>query len=133
MRIRVIFLLDGYLLFLQNRIWERDGEIVAFCFYENPGTDIYFCLKPGYEKLVFEMAQYADELDFPLPEGFHFVKPQDIDRSNVGKCRWKGFDHEQCEGSLNLLNFCMIHNKTDASPFIRYARFSFPHMAAALI
>ena len=37
---------------------------------------------------------YADELDFPLPEGFHFVNPQDIDRTNVGKCCFKGFDHE---------------------------------------
>lgn len=25
----------------KNRIWECDGEIVAFCFYENPVTDIY--------------------------------------------------------------------------------------------
>lgn len=31
----------------KNRIWECDGEIVAFCFYENPETDIYFCLKPA--------------------------------------------------------------------------------------
>ena len=37
----------------KNRIWECDGEIVAFCFYENPVTDIYFCLKPGYEKLAW--------------------------------------------------------------------------------
>ena len=123
----------------KNRIWECNGEIVAFCFYENPVTDIYFCLKPGYEKLASEMVQYADEnmftnkegiqfiffggqdvlmryaqqmgyhkkyerwdmqydytdeLDFPLPEGFHFVNPQDIDRTNVGKCCFKGFDHE---------------------------------------
>ncbi len=35
----------------KNRIWECNKEIVAFCFYENPVTDIYFCLKPGYEKL----------------------------------------------------------------------------------
>ena len=130
----------------KNRIWECNGEIVAFCFYENPVTDIYFCLKPGYEKLASEMVQYADEnmftnkegiqfiffggqdvlmryaqqmgyhkkyerwdmqydytdeLDFPLPEGFHFVNPQDIDRTNVGKCCFKGFDHEQCEGPWN--------------------------------
>ena len=34
----------------KNRIWECDGEIVAFCFYENPVTDIYFCLKNADER-----------------------------------------------------------------------------------
>ena len=107
-----------------NRIWEDNGEIVAFCFYENPVTDIYFSLKPGYEELAPQMAAYADEhmlqkngerrlilfggqtalinaakelgyrqvsertdmqvdfedvLDYPLPEGFHFVKPEEYE------------------------------------------------------
>ena len=44
-----------------NRIWEDNGEIVAFCFYENLVTDIYFSLKPGYEELAPQMAAYADE------------------------------------------------------------------------
>ena len=43
----------------KNRIWESDGRIVAFCFYENPRTDIYFCLRPGYGELAQEMIQYA--------------------------------------------------------------------------
>jgi len=30
----------------KNRIWKYGGEIVAFCLYENPVADIYFCLKP---------------------------------------------------------------------------------------
>ena len=126
----------------KNRIWEYDGEIVAFCFYENPVTDIYFCLKPGYEDLAFEMMTYADkhmpvngsdiqpilfggqdalmcaarqlgyrqksehwdmqydfanELDYPLPKGFHFVNRQDMDMEKVSKCCFKGFDHEQSE------------------------------------
>ena len=46
-----------------NRIWEDNGEIVAFCFYENPVTDIYFSLKPGYEELAPEMTAYADGQD----------------------------------------------------------------------
>ena len=128
----------------KNRIWEYDGEIVAFCFYENPVTDIYFCLKPGYEDLAFEMMTYADkhmpvngsdiqpilfggqdalmcaarqlgyrqksehwdmqydfanELDYPLPKGFHFVNRQDMEK--VSKCCFKGFDHEQSEGPWN--------------------------------
>ena len=127
----------------KNRIWEDNGEIVAFCFYESPVTDIYFSLKPGYEELAPEMAAYADAhmpikggkiqlilfggqealmnaakqagyyqkseswdmqfdfedvLDYPLPEGFHFVDPDEYDIEKVAKCCWKGFDHEQNEG-----------------------------------
>ena len=130
----------------KNHIWEYDGEIVAFCFYENPVTDIYFCLKPGYDDLAFEMMTYADkhmpvngsniqpilfggqdalmcaarhlgyrqksehwdmqydfanELDYPLPKGFHFVNRQDMDMEKVSKCCFKGFDHEQSEGPWN--------------------------------
>ena len=44
---------------------------------------------------------FTDELNFPLPESFHFVKPQDIGRTSVGKCCWKGFDHEQRDGLWN--------------------------------
>ncbi len=128
----------------KNRIWKYDGEIVAFCFYENPVTYIYFCLKPGYENLALEMMTYADkhmpvngsniqpilfggqealmcaarqlgyrqksehwdmqydfvnELDFPLPKGFHSVNRQDMEK--VSKCCFKGFDHEQSESPWN--------------------------------
>ncbi len=127
----------------KNRIWEDNGEIVAFCFYESPITEIYFCLKPGYEELASEMIAYADKnmihkgegihinlsdgqtaliraakqfgyyqeseswdmefdfedvLDYPLPKGFHFVKSQEFDMNKIGKCCWKGFDHEMKEG-----------------------------------
>ncbi|MBO5055035.1 MAG: GNAT family N-acetyltransferase [Eubacterium sp.] len=127
----------------KNCIWEDNGEIVGFCFYENPITDIYFSLKPGYEELAPEMIAYADKhmphknnkiqlilfggqdalmkaaaqtgyhrakeaidmqfdfkdvLDYPLPEGFHFVSPEDVDMKKVDKCAWKGFDHEESEG-----------------------------------
>lgn len=131
----------------KNCIWEDNGEIVAFCFYEHPRTDIYFCLKPGYEELASEMVTYADKhmrckeeeelqlilfggqdalmkaakqvgyypeyenwdmqfdfeevLNYPLPEGFHFVKPQEYDMDKVGKCCWKGFDHEKEDGLWN--------------------------------
>ena len=129
-----------------NRIWEDNGEIVAFCFYENLVTDIYFSLKPGYEELAPQMAAYADEhmlqkngerrlilfggqtalinaakelgyrqvsertdmqvdfedvLDYPLPEGFHFVKPEEYELDKIGKCCWKGFNHEEAEGPWN--------------------------------
>ena len=130
----------------KNRIWEDNGEIVAFCFNESPVTDIYFSLKPGYDELAPEMIAYADEhmpikgesiqlilfggqsalmeaakkmgyhqvseetdmqfdfedvLDYPLPEGFHFVKPEEYDVIKVSKCCWKGFNHEESEGPWN--------------------------------
>lgn len=44
-----------------NRIWLDGEEIVAFCFTENPVTNIFFSLKPGYEELVEEMIAYAEE------------------------------------------------------------------------
>lgn len=43
----------------RNRIWFDGDSIVAFCFYENPATDAYFSLRPGYEFLADEMVEYA--------------------------------------------------------------------------
>lgn len=44
-----------------NRLWLDGERIVGFVFYENPRTDTYFCLRPGYEKLAEEMVAYAAE------------------------------------------------------------------------
>lgn len=126
------------------RIWEEAGRIVALVFYENPVSDIYFSLRPGYEELAQEMVAYAGSgmpekdgkrrlvifegqkaiqeaaeragyvkkggynervfdfgksLDYPLPEGFRFVEPERMDTGKIAECCWKGFDHEQEEGS----------------------------------
>lgn len=43
------------------RIWEDGKTIVGFCFYENPVTDVYFSLRPGYEELAAEMVAYGEE------------------------------------------------------------------------
>lgn len=45
----------------KNRIWFDDEKIVGFVFYENPVTDIYFSLRPGYEELAYDMTAYADQ------------------------------------------------------------------------
>lgn len=37
-------------------------------------------------------------LNYPLPEGFHFVSPNEYEIDRISKCCWKGFDHEQSEG-----------------------------------
>ncbi len=52
----------------RNRIWFDDEQIVALVFYENPVTDVYFSLRPGYEFLADEMISYA-ESDMPKKDG----------------------------------------------------------------
>ncbi|MGN0370452.1 MAG: hypothetical protein ACI4EW_07890 [Butyrivibrio sp.] len=44
-----------------------------------------------YEDLQFD---FAKELDFSLPKGFHFVNPQEADPVKLAKCCWYGFNHE---------------------------------------
>lgn len=36
----------------------------------------------------------TEALDYPLPEGFHFVDPDHVDPVKLAICTWKGFDHE---------------------------------------
>ena len=44
-----------------NRLCFDGDQIVGFVFTENPVTDIYFSLRPGYEMLAEEMVAYAHE------------------------------------------------------------------------
>ena len=43
----------------RNMIWEEDGKIVGFCFYESTIGRNYFSLRPGYEELAPEMVEYS--------------------------------------------------------------------------
>ncbi len=43
-----------------NRFWLDGDTPVAFVFYENPASAVYFVLRPGYEALADEIAAYAD-------------------------------------------------------------------------
>lgn len=45
----------------RNRIWFDGDRIIGFCFTENPVTDTYFSLRPGYECIAEEMVRYAAE------------------------------------------------------------------------
>ena len=57
--------------------------------------------KLGYHQVDerFDMQfDFEDTLDYPLPEGFHFVEPEEYDMDKIGECCWKGFDHEEREG-----------------------------------
>ena len=47
----------------RNRLWFDGGRIVAFVFYENPVTDVYFSLRPGYEFLADEMVEYGHTME----------------------------------------------------------------------
>lgn len=121
-----------------NRFWLDGDSVVGFVFYENPATDIFFKVRPGYEFLAGDMVDYAtsrmpnwhgeqrfmlfggqeflmeeakkrsfqplfdyedrqfdfaNELNFQLPEGFHFVAPTDVDPVKLAACCWYGFDH----------------------------------------
>ena len=42
-----------------NRFWLDGDNPVGFVFYEQPVTQIYFVLRPGYECLAGEMIEYA--------------------------------------------------------------------------
>ena len=52
----------------RNRLWFDADRIVAMVFYENPVTDVYFSLRPGYECLADEMVAYALS-DMPKKDG----------------------------------------------------------------
>ena len=43
-----------------------------------------------YEDRFFD---FKNELNYELPEGYHFVEPEDIDPVKIGKLCWYGFDH----------------------------------------
>ena len=50
------------------RIWKDGGKIAALVFYENPVSDTYISLRPGYEALADELAAYAAS-DMPKKNG----------------------------------------------------------------
>ena len=42
-----------------DRFWFDGDKVVAFVYYENPVTDIYFNIRKGYEFLADELIDYA--------------------------------------------------------------------------
>lgn len=125
-----------------DRFWFDGDKVVGFVFAENPVTDIFFNLRPGYEELADEMVEYAEksfpvfgdgiqlmifseqkalikaaekqgykviydeyldmlldfkksELNYELPDGFHFVDRLECDPIKLAKCTWDGFNSEE--------------------------------------
>ena len=121
-----------------DRFWFDGDKVVAFVYYEEPVTDIYFNVRKGYEFLADELVDYAiknmphfggeqqfvlfggqqflkdaaakrgfkqvyeyedmifdfkNQLNYELPEGYHFVDQKDIDIVKCSKLCWYGFGH----------------------------------------
>lgn len=73
-----------------------------------------------------EMQFSFDEvLDYPLPEGFHFVRPEEYDLDRISKCCWKGFDHEQAEGPWD-------HQYEQSNYLLQVAPHATPHLAVVI-
>jgi hypothetical protein len=45
----------------RNAIWEDNGKIVGFCWYNNAIGEAYFNISDSYEFLISEMIDYAEE------------------------------------------------------------------------
>lgn len=45
----------------RNMIWENDGIIVGFCFYESRIGKAFFSLRPGYEEVATAMVDHAEK------------------------------------------------------------------------
>ncbi|MCL2703925.1 MAG: GNAT family N-acetyltransferase [Defluviitaleaceae bacterium] len=45
----------------RNTIWEDDGCIVGFCWYDSKIGEAYFNLTPGYEVIITKMIEYSHE------------------------------------------------------------------------
>ena len=57
--------------------------------------------KAGFHQMFEYMEKVFDfenVLDYPLPDGFHFVKPEEMSMEKISECCWKGFNHEEEEG-----------------------------------
>ena len=55
-----------------------------------------------YADMIFD---FKNELNFKLPEGYHFVEPADIDINKLSKLCWYGFDHGDKGDFLDFNNY----------------------------
>lgn len=72
-----------------------EQELVLF---SGQNTFVDVARKKGYEIMYENIDLICDfrktELNYQLPEGFHFVNPQKCDPVKLALCTWKGFNHE---------------------------------------
>lgn len=77
----------------RNRLWFDGERIVAMVFYENPVSDVYFSLLPGYEFLADEMIAYAQEY-MPKQDGEQRLVIFGAQKALVEAAKRAGFHRE---------------------------------------
>ena len=85
----------------RDRLWLDGEKIVAFCFYENPVSDVYFTLRPGYEFLAPEMIAYA-ESDMPRPDGKHQLVIFGAQKALTEAAQRAGYQRVACWTELDI-------------------------------
>lgn len=92
------FLAEEMIAYADRYMPKKAGEREFVLF---PGQE---ALMAAAEKTGYRLAYAYDDmfldfektkLDYPLPEGFHFVACKDLDPVKMAVCCWKGFDHEE--------------------------------------
>ncbi len=89
--------LDKHYLFM-DRLWLDGDRVAAFAFYENPCTDVYVNLRPGYEFLADAIVEYG-ETRMPRFDGekAFVLFPGQTALIDAAKRRGYALDHEEPE------------------------------------
>lgn len=117
----------------KNAIWEEDGNIVGFCFFDQrPGT-AFFNLREGYENIISEMIEHAEHelctedgslelnifgaqktiIEFAMRKGYHKINEYELTMYDYSK---EPLDYKLPEGfSFEAPDNCDINRKLDAT------------------
>lgn len=89
------FLADELIDYALNSMPDFNGE-QQFVLFGGQGFLKEAAAKRGYKK-VFEyedrIFDFKTALNYELPEGYHFVEPENVDILKLSKLCWYGFDH----------------------------------------
>lgn len=76
---------------------DKDGNLKLNIFKGQDSVN-EAAIEAGYKQdgeYVDMVYDFCKPMDYELPEGFSFVKPEKIDTAKALICCWKGFDHEK--------------------------------------
>lgn len=75
---------------------EMYGEDKTLTFMDGQTALMEAAKRRGFKEAEVEIDNTLDfskaDLDYPLPEGYHFVAPEDIEPEKLTKCLWRGFN-----------------------------------------